>query len=113
MRVSRSPAPAQDGKGGIPLEPRLILVLAGEDERRRQIADRRIRVARRERRQTKPALDEFENRDRLVLVIIDDSLADEWRNDDSGNSNTHAPAVRAHRRSHVVPTASVLVVRDD
>src|SRR5262249_22172987 len=65
------------------------------------------------RRKAKPALDEFEYRHGLVLVVVDNSLPDEGRDDDGGNADANSPTVRTHRRDDVGPTAAVLVLRHD
>src|SRR5438105_3674037 len=81
----------------------------GSLESVRQIVRRRIPLT--ERCEGEAAFDEFQDRRRIVLRVIDEALLRVRRHDDRGNARARAPAIAARRR-HVVPSPAVLVVRD-
>src|SRR5262249_48841964 len=96
---------------GFPLLALVVIMI--EVERGGQVADRRLRITRGQRRGGAPALDELEDGDRLILVTIDAPLPDEGGDEDARDADTHAPPIGTHWRHHVVPTATILIIRNN
>lgn len=76
-----------------------------------QIVYGRIGVARRKGRKIKPEFQQLQNRDGLVLPVVDVTTTGKRRDDDSRNAGTGAPTVASDRRRNVVPPTTILIVR--
>ncbi len=72
----------------------------------------RSSVARAERLQAKPCLDQLQNRRRVVLGVIDKALLGKRPDHKRRNARTWSPAVDFGRRD-MIPQPAVLVVGDD
>src|SRR5262249_12369964 len=65
-----------------------------------------------QRRKPKPRFDQTQDRDGLVLRMIDETLLCELGYNDGWNARAWAPFV-TRRRRNVVPPAAILIVRHD
>src|SRR6266536_848550 len=92
------------------LSPRLRDSLG---ERVNQIVHGRIGVAGRQWRKIKAGFQELQDGDSFVLPVVDLTSARQRRDDDSGNTNTRAPAVASPRGRNVIPAATIFVVRNN
>src|SRR5450432_1071653 len=106
---TETPGPFDPGAGLDLLLKWSSLLTDRNGERRGQVADRRIGVARREWLKTEAFLDQFQDRYRLVLRMVDIARAHEGRDDDSRDARAVSPAIE-HRRRDVIPASSVFVV---
>src|SRR5438132_6752654 len=76
-----------------------------------QIVHSRIGIARCKWREVKPEFERLQNRNGFVFSVIDITVACQWRDDNSRDTNTCATTVVSHRRRNMVPAAAILIVR--
>ena len=57
-------------------------------------------------------LDQLQDRNSFIASVVDITTPREWRDDYGRHAGSGSPAID-HRRRHVIPAATVLIVRDD
>ena len=71
-----------------------------------QIVHGRIGIARCKWREIESEFEQLQNRNGFVFSVIDITVACQWRDDNSRDTNTCAPTVVSHRRRNVMRMAA-------